>query len=172
MKELNKIKDILWSFVKINLLCWAAFVCCSLLLVLILYHDVPPGQRDYTAIYWILHIIYFFAYHKIFTINIENEKIELHYKDFGLRQTVVDFFREDRLQIIMLIIFSIIFEIAMIVHPGPQNLVATIFVMYIPSAGAINIPILRTVIGFTISLVSMLLSTVLIRYKKHKYWNK
>jgi len=92
MKKLNKIKDILWSFVKINLLCWAAFVCCSLLLVLILYHDVPPGERDYTAIHWILHIIYFFAYHKIFTINIENEKIDLHHKDFGLKQTVVDFY--------------------------------------------------------------------------------
>jgi len=172
MKIFEKIKGTLWSFVKIYLLCWAAFVCCSLLLVLILYHDVPAGQRDFRPIHWILHIIYFFSYHKIFTINIENEKINVKQQDFNLKQTVVNFFKEDRIQIIMLIIFSIIFEIAMIVHTGPQNLVAMIFVMYIPSAGAINIPILRTVIGFTISLASMLLSTVLIRYKKHKYWSK
>ncbi len=172
MMKLKKLQEMLWSFVKINLLCWAAFICCSLLLVLILYHDVPPGQRDYRPIHWILHIIYFFAYHKIFTINIENEKIHKDQKDFNLKQTVIDFFQQDRLQIILLSVFSIIFEFAMIVHKGPQNLVATIFVMYIPSAGAISIPILRTVIGFTISLASMLLSTVLIRYKKHKYWNK
>lgn len=57
MKTFKQILSTLWKFAKIDLLCYVIFVCSSLLLVLIFYHDVPAGQRDYTPIMWCFHII-------------------------------------------------------------------------------------------------------------------
>ena len=68
-------------------------------------------------------------------------------------------------------VFAAIYEISMLVYSGPQNYGALIVLMFVPSAAAIDIPIIRTLVGFTISMFSILVSYVIISYKKHQYWN-
>jgi hypothetical protein len=68
-------------------------------------------------------------------------------------------------------IISVVFEITMLSEPEPTNLMIAALAMLIPSALAITVPIARTLIGFSISIVSMLVSYILIHYKKHHYWN-
>ena len=70
-----------------------------------------------------------------------------------------------------MVIFAIIFEASMIIYTGSGNFVAMVMLMFVPSAGAIEIPVIRTLVGFTISMVSILAAYVIISYKKHEYWN-
>ena len=72
---------------------------------------------------------------------------------------------------ILMAAFSVVFEISRLIDPGPRNLIAAMMVMFIPSAGAIDIPVVRVLVGFSISMFSMLVSYVIISYKKHQFWN-
>ena len=135
------------------------------------YQDVPPGERDYTVISWTQHIIFFIAYYVIYSKHINNEKVEMANEEFSVKNTIITFFKKEYMQIILMSAFSVIFEISRLIDPGPRNIVATIMVMFIPSAGAIDIPVVRTLVGFIISMTSILVATVLISYKKHKYWS-
>lgn len=169
----KKILHTLWTFVKIDLLCWAVFFASVTLLTLIFYRDTPGGYRDPTPIYWVLHIIFFIAYHQIYTVNIDDKQIDLSDDvKFNIQKAIVTFFKEERIQIILMSIFAVAFEAISLTNPGPQNVIMAFLVVLVPSAAAISIPVVRTLIGLSISMFSMLLSYVLICYKKHKYWNK
>lgn len=167
----KKILNELWLFAKIDLICWAIYFASVILILLIFYYDVPAGQRDYTVISWVQHIIFFIAYYIIYTRHINDEKMEIIHDEFSIKKTVITFFKKEYLQIILMSAFSVIFEVSRLIDPGPRNIVAAIMVMFIPSAGAIDIPVVRTLVGLSISMISILISTVLINYKKHKYWN-
>ena len=167
----KRILNALWIFAKIDFLCYVMYFLSMLLLMLIFYHDVPAGQRDFTPIYWSMQGIFFFAYHLIYTRQINDKKIDLSKDEFSIKKTIIRFFKTERLQIILMSIFSVVFEITMLTDPEPQNLIVLALAMIIPSALAITIPIVRTLIGFSISIVSMLVSYILIHYKKHHYWN-
>lgn len=167
----KRILNALWIFVKIDLLCYVMYFLSMLLLTLIFYHDVPAGYRDFTPIYWSMQVIFFFAYHLIYTRQINDEKLDLSRDEFGIKKTIISFFKTEYLQIILMSIISVVFEITMLSEPEPTNLMIAALAMLIPSALAITVPIARTLIGFSISIVSMLVSYILIHYKKHHYWN-
>ena len=168
---MKKILNVLWLFVKIDLMCYVIYFLSMLLLTLIFYHDVPAGYRDFTPIYWSMQVIFFFAYHLIYTRQINDEKLDLSRDEFGIKKTIISFFKTEYLQIILMSIISVVFEITMLSEPEPTNLMIAALAMLIPSALAITVPIARTLIGFSISIVSMLVSYILIHYKKHHYWN-
>ena len=167
----KKILTTLWIFTKIDLLCYVIYFPATILLALIFYEDVAPGHRDFTPIFWSMHVIFFIAYHLIYTKQIADKKIELSNDEFSIKKTLLNFFKTERLQIIFMAVFAAIYEISMLVYSGPQNYGALIVLMFVPSAGAIDIPIIRTLVGFTISMFSILVSYVIISYKKHQYWN-
>ena len=167
----KKILNELWLFAKIDLLCWAIYFASYILILLIFYQDVPPGKRDYTVISWTQHIIFFIAYYIIYLKHMNNEKVEIANEEFSINKAVITFFKKEHLQIILMSTFSVIFEISRLIDPGPRNLIAAMMVMFIPSAGAIDIPVVRVLVGFTLSMVSILIAYVIISYKKHKYWN-
>ena len=167
----KKILTALWMFMKIDLLCYVIYFPATILLALIFYEDVAPGHRDFTPIFWSMHVIFFIAYHLIYTKQMEDKKIELSNEEFSIKKTLLNFFKTERLQIIFMAVFAVIYEISMLVYSGPQNYGALIVLMFVPSAGAIEIPVIRTLVGFTISMVSILAAYVIISYKKHEYWN-
>ena len=63
----KKILNELWLFAKIDIICWIIYFASYILILLIFYQDVPPGKRDYTVVSWTQHIIFFGAYHIIFS---------------------------------------------------------------------------------------------------------
>lgn len=167
----KKILNELWLFAKIDLLCYVIYFPATILLALIFYEDVAPGHRDFTPVFWSMHIIFFIAYHLIYTKQIDDKRIVLSNDEFSIKKTLLNFFKTEHLQIIFMAVFAAIYEISMLVYSGPQNYGALIVLMFVPSAGAIDIPIIRTLVGFTISMFSILVSYVIISYKKHQYWN-
>lgn len=168
---MKKILNVLWLFVKIDLMCYVIYFLSMLLLTLIFYHDVPAGYRDFTPIYWSMQVIFFFAYHLIYTRQINDEKLDLSRDEFSIKKTIISFFKTEYLQIILMSIISVVFEITMLSEPEPTNLMIAALAMLIPSALAITVPIARTLIACSISIASMLVSYILIHYKKHHYWN-
>ena len=167
----KKILNELWLFAKIDLLRFVIYIPSTILLALIFYEDVAPGHRDFTPIYWSMHIIFFFAYYIIYSKHIANDKIEMSSDEFSIKETIINYIKTERLQVILMVIFAIIFEASMIIYTGSGNFVAMVMLMFVPSAGAIEIPVLRTLVGFTISMFSILASYVIINFKKHQYWN-
>ena len=167
----KKILNELWLFAKIDIICWIIYFARYILILLIFYQDVPPGKRDYTVVSWTQHIIFFGAYHIIFTKHISEDRIDIPNDEFHIKHTVITFFKKEYLQMILMATFSVIFEISRLIDPGPRNLIAAMMVMFIPSAGAIDIPVVRILVGFSISMFSILISYVIISYKKHQYWN-
>ena len=57
----KEILNKLWLFAKIDLMCWIIYFASVILILLMFYQDVPPGERDYTVISWTQHIIFFIA---------------------------------------------------------------------------------------------------------------
>lgn len=171
MKKSNQIFKVLWAFVKIDLIAWGIYVASSILIQLILYSDVPPGDRNFAPVYWCMHIIYFIAYTLIFTDKINNDKIENTNIGFSLKQAIMEFLHKDRIQIVFMFIFAVVYEVSCWLLDGYRNPIGLIIVMFVPSAATIDIPVIRTCVGLTISLFSMLLSNIVIKYKKNKYWN-
>jgi hypothetical protein len=167
----KKILTALWMFTKIDLLCYVIYFPATILLALIFYEDVAPGHRDFTPVFWSMHIIFFIAYHLIYTKQIDDKRIVLSNNEFSIKETVLNFFKTEHLQIILMSVISVVYEATMLTNPKPTNLIIEALFMFIPSAAAITIPIIRTLVGFTISMLSMLISYVIISYKKHQYWN-
>ena len=167
----KKILNELWLFAKIDLLCYVIYFPATILLALIFYEDVAPGHRDFTPIYWSMHVIFFFAYYIIYSKHIANDKIEMSSDEFSIKKTIINYIKTERLQVILMGIFAVTFEVSMLIYSGPANYVALVTLMFVPSAEAIEIPIIRTLVGFTISMFSILVSYVIINYKKHQYWN-
>ena len=81
----KRILNTLWIFAKIDLLCYVMYFLSMLLLTLIFYHDVPAGQRDFTPIYWSMQGIFFFAYHLIYTRQINDKKIDMSKDEFSIK---------------------------------------------------------------------------------------
>ena len=107
----------------------------------------------------------------IFTDKINNDKIENTKTGFSLKQAITEFLHKDRIQIVFMFIFAVVYEVSCWLFDGSRNPIGLIVIMFVPSAATIDIPVIRTCVGLTISLLSMLLSNILIKYKKSKYWN-
>ena len=168
----RNILNVLWTYTKIDLLCYAVYLASMVFLNLIFFEDVPPGYRNFDPVYWSLHIIFFIAYHLVYTSRIDDSKLEMTNEKFCIKKTIKNFFKHEQLQIFLMILFAVLLELILLSNPAPGNLVGAALFMFIPSALAIDIPIVRTLVGFSVSMLSMIVSYVIINYKKYQYWTR
>ena len=162
-QAIQEIKDILGKFLWLGIVCWWVYCTCEFLLYMILYRDVMPQDRDYTCLCWTQHIVFFIVYHILFTRKANKNTIlsEPH-----LKPTVRSFLRKNFRQILFRILIAVLFEVVQTVTDGSPNIASTCLALFIPSAGAIDVPVIRTLVGLSISLASMLASHILCRYRK------
>ena len=170
---MKNLKNVLLYYLKIILLCWVIYIISSQLLNILFYTDKPAdGTRLFTPIYWSMHIIFFISYfivHKRYLDKQDNFKPG---EAFDLKKTIITFLREERLQINVLAAWAIINECMLFIPSNIKNIFATIMMFFLPSSVVIHIPIIRTLIAFSITLSIMIIADLILKYRNYVYWNK
>lgn len=169
MKDL---KTVLFHFLKVLLLCWVVYILSSQLLNILFYSDQNTGEnKSMTPIFWCMHVIFFISYYLIYQRYMQkNDKLQ-SVENFDFKNTIITFIKEERLQIIVLSTWAIINECMLLVSSG-RNIILTLTLIFLPSSAAISIPIVRTLIALIITIISMSLSDLILKYKNYKFWNK
>lgn len=148
--------------------CWISYCACEYLLHLFFYMETLPHERNYSILFWTQHAVFAVAYYLIFSRPDRLTAPARPQDDLPPLRAVGDFFRRDWRQLLLLAGCAVLYEALQAVFPDSDDLASALLVMLFPSAAVIGVPVLRTLIGFSISLVSMLFASILAQYKTRK----
>ncbi len=162
---MKKKEHILTKLLLLVMICWIVYCGSEFLLYLILYRETMSHERDYSILFWTQHPVLAIAYHKVFSKPIH---LEIPAGSFRPLHVIGNFFHENWKQMLLLGGCAILYEVFQAVFPHSDNLASAFLVLFFPSAAIFHVPIIRTAIGFSISLVSIIFVYILIRYRLYR----
>ena len=165
---MKKKEHIIKKFLLLGFICWVIYCGSEFLLYLVLYRETLYHERDYSILFWTQHIVLAIAYQLVFPNPVRLKKAD---NNFCPLYIIGDFFRRNWKQLLFLTGCGILYEVIQIAFPHSDNLASAFLVLFFPSAALFHTPIIRTVIGFTISLVSIILGHMLIHYRVYRQQN-
>lgn len=148
----------LWFF------CWLSYCASEFLMLMLFYRDTMPHLRDYSVLGWTQHLVFAVLYYLIFTKPAHRLAPGQSEGRFRTLSAVGEFFRRDWRQILLLVGCGVLYEALQTVFPHSHNLFSALLSVPFPSASVISTPVLRTLVGVSLSLASMLLPHLLLRY--------
>ena len=155
MKNTVKKLLVLW------LICWIIYCGSEFLLYLLIYRGTMPHERDYSVLCGTQHAVFAFFYSRIFSAS------EVPAAPFRFPQALLDFFRRNWQQLLLLIACAGLYEGIRAAFPDSNNLISALLLLFFPSAALCSVPFLRTVIGLSVSLFSLLLTDLGVRYGRY-----
>lgn len=165
---MKKKEHILTKLLLLGLICWVVYCGSEFLLYLILYRETVYHERDYSILFWTQHVVLSFAYHMVLPTPIPSDALT---DSFHPLHVIGNFFRENWKQLLLLGVGAILYEILQARFPHTNNLASAFLVLFFPSAAILHTPVIRTAIGFSISLISIILMYILIRYRRYRRQN-
>lgn len=148
--------------------CWVVYCACEYLLLRLLFRETMPHLRDYSVLGWTQHLVFAAVYFLIFTrpaCRLDPPRPE---EGFRLWNTLGEFFRLHWRQMLLLLGCAVLYEAIRSLFPDRNNLFSALLVVLFPSASVIGSPVIRTAVGVSLTLVSMLFPHLLLRYGETK----
>lgn len=166
--------DLLKGIIKAILLSFVIYIFTANFLAAIFYHDAPPGQRDFTPIYLSFIVIYSLAINFAYIRKESNEYYETDKKIFNWKQDVMEYLTTEGKYVILVYgILAIVMEIGywIFINAIP-NPVEMALMFCFPLAVVINIPIIRTILAYILTIFLHFLLTEWNHYRMHRYWEQ
>lgn len=135
---------------------------------ILLYRETMPHLRDYSVLGWTQHLVFAAVYYAIFTRPAHRHAPPPPEEGFRLWRAVGDFFRRDGRQLLLLVGCAALYEAIQAIFPDTNDLFSALLVVLFPSASVISAPVIRTLVGVSLSLISMLLPDLAVRYREQK----
>ena len=148
--------------------CWLAYCACEYLLLSLFYRETMPHLRDYSVLGWTQHLVFAAVYFFIFTrpaCRLDPPRPE---EGFRLWNTLGELFRFHWRQMLALWGCAVLYETVRTLFSNRNNLFSALLAVLFPSASVIPAPVIRTVVGVSLTLASMLLPHILLRYGEAK----
>ena len=149
-------------------ICWVAYCACEFLMLRLFYRETMPHLRDYSVLGWTQHMVFAAAYFLIFTRPACRFVTQKSAEDYHLLQTIGEFFRFHWKQMLLLLGYAVLYEMVQTLFPGRNNVFSALLAVLFPSASVIDAPVIRSIVGVSLSLISMLLPHLLLRYGEAK----
>ena len=150
------------------LVCWVVYCAGEYLLLSLFYRETMPHLRDYSVLGWTQHLVFAAVYFFIFTRPACRPDPSEPPADFHLRKIPGELFRFHWRQMLVLLGCAILYETIQFMFPDRNNLFSALLAVLFPSASVIPAPVIRTVVGVSLTLASMLLPHILLRYGEAK----
>ena len=153
---------------KLWLICWVAYCACEFLMLRLFFSETMPHLRDYSILGRTQHLVFAAVYYLIFTKPAcRLTPLQPEGGLYPLR-AVGEFFRRDWRQILLLAGCAVLYEVAGAVFPDSNNLFSALLAVLFPSVTVIHTPVRRTLIAVSLSLASMLLPHIFLRYRDRR----
>ena len=149
-------------------ICWVAYCACEFLMLRLFYRETMPHLRDYSVLGWTQHLVFAAVYFFIFTRPACRPDPSEPPADFHLRKIPIEFLRFHWRQMLLLLGYAVLYETVQFMFPDRNNLFSALLAVLFPSASVIDAPVIRSVVGVSLSLISMLLPHLLLRYGEAK----
>ena len=151
------------------LICWVIYCGSEFLLYLLIYRKTMPQQRDFSVLFLTQQAVLAITYTLVFSPTLCTSDLD---DGFGLWRVTGEFFHGNWLQILLLAVCAILYEGIQWAFPHSDNLISAFLLMLFPSTALIRPPILRTMIGAAVSIISVLLTHILFRYGRYRRQRK
>ena len=172
------LKNVIWGITKSGLYHFGLFLASYAFINLVIYKGDYNAPRDFTPVNYFMILLYgianYYAYVKPYC---EKQKIEVEYQSFSSANELKRYIRgEGKYLLGVYGVLAVIFELALIFGPKVKNLIATILFLIFPMGGIpkmpYNIPVLRSILGYSVTALTTLLVFVYTRYKIYKKWHE
>ena len=148
--------------------CWVVYCACEYLLLRLLFRETMPHLRDYSVLGWTQHLVFAAVYFLIFTRPACRRDPSEPPADFHLWKIPGEFLRLHWRQTLLLLGCAVLYETIQFMFPDRNNLFSALLVVLFPSASVIGLPVIRTAVGVSLTLVSMLFPHLLLRHGEAK----
>lgn len=148
--------------------CWLAYCAGEYLLLSLFYRETMPHLRDYSVLGWTQHLVFAAVYFFIFTRPACRPDPSEPPADFHLWKIPGELFRLHWRQMLALLGCAVLYETVRTLFPNRNNLFSSLLAVLFPSASVIPAPVIRTAVGVSLTLASMLLPHILLRYGEAK----
>ncbi len=171
-----KKSEIIWDLTKGIAICTIvalfAYGVLNPFLVAIFYPDDPPGQRDFTPLYYCIQLIYTVTFYCIYIRKSGDDGTPKSLDKFVPLEDLKEYIIGDgKILIIfyaaMLVLYTIGNEFLPIGNP-----LTFIFCFPFSMSENIQIPFLGEIVAYIVEMALILLLTVYQHYRNFKYWNK
>ena len=170
MKQRNPLRRrVFWGkWLDLWLVCWVVYCAGEYLLLSLFYRETMPHLRDYSVLGWTQHLVFAAVYFLIFTRPACRPDPSEPHADFHLRKLPGELFRFHWRQMLLLSGCAVLYETIQFMFPDRNNLFSALLAVLFPSASVIGSPVIRTAVGVSLTLASMLLPHILLRYGEAK----
>ena len=172
----TKKSEIVWNITKGTALsivvALIAYIVLSPILIAIFYPDVPPGERDFTPLFYCIAIIYAVSFYFIYIKkSCEDEAPDTQDKFVPL-DDLKKYIKGDGK--ILLIFYAVMLVLYMIgnLFLSIGNPLTFIFGFPFPISENIPIPVLGEIVAYIVEMALIILLTVYQNKNNYKYWNK
>ena len=177
-ENVKTIKRIVWGITKSGLYHFGLFLASYAFINIVIYKSDYSTPRDFTPVNYFLILLYgianYYAYVKPYC---EKQKIEVEYQSFSPVNELKKYIRgEGKFLLGVYGVLAVILELALAFGPKVKNLIATILFLIFPmgciSKPPYNIPVFRSILGYSVTALTTLGLFVYTRYRIHKKWHK
>ncbi len=171
-----KKSEIVWNITKGTaisiIIALFAYAVLSPLLAAVFYPDDPPGERDFTPIYYCISIIYAISFYCIYIKKSGDDEAPKSLNKFIPLEDLKEYLKSDgKILLIFYAAMLVLYTIGNLFLPI-GNPLSFIFCFPFAMSENIPIPVLGEIIAYIVEMALILLLTVYQHYKNYKYWNK
>lgn len=168
------IKKQIFGIIKSILLSYVFYIPATIIMSMIFYQDVEMGERDFTPLYLCMIFIYAIAFYLTYIRKSTSEKQISDAETFNWKFDLVNYIKDEGKYLMIIFgILAVILEVSYFILPRDTvNPILIVIGFCFSLTKVIEIPILRTVLAYLVTMTLILLLTTYRHYKEYNYWSK
>lgn len=155
---------------------FAAYLLLYNVIIMALFMDVREEDRNWTRLAYAVIVLFALVFHFVYArSHIDSNGIGIVGGGFDVKEAVTEFYLADgKAFMIVYGVLAVLYEVFYIIAAlsGKMNIVLLALSFLFPAADIIPIPVLRTVVAYTVTVISIFAVVALRKYKIQKYWEK